>query len=185
MQNPIEAVSGSKEEGMLTFRLSVSHLPVYACSVVKPSAWIVQNDHLLSDSGQTVREEFVFRTEQTSLQPLRIYADYPIVIRLCGQDPESAVADLWRRLGMSADRTAVVSVTYQYRIPGRCGELFFKVPVTFLPEASDADLVENIRDWLSETGYELSEGSRLGFDVTVYPGTSSAALVHAVFEQCF
>lgn len=179
--HPVEGVSGSKQEGMLTFRLSLSHLPVYSCCLIKPAAWIVQNDRLFSDGKQQVREEFIFRTEQVSLPSMRIFADYPDAVSLEGEDLESAVKELWCRLQLDGDKTAAVSVMYKYRIPGNGSGLYCDIPVTFLPEADCDSLAENVKDWLSGSGYELSKGSCLSFDVVLYQREESAALVHVRF----
>lgn len=179
----VEPVSGSREEGTVTFRLLISHLSVYACGILKTSAWIIQNDNLLLSAGQAVREAFIFRTETVSAADMRVSIEYHEPVGLTGETLEQALLDMWDRLQLSEQAAVSVSAFFRYRIHGSGGELYGSIPVTFEPDAKMGRFLENLSDWCRSHAYFLSLGGKFCFEAAVYQADENMALVYARFEK--
>ena len=179
----VEPVSGSREEGTVTFRLLISHLSVYTCGIVKTSAWIIQNDNLLLSAGQAVREAFIFRTETVSAADMRVSIEYHEPVGLTGETLEQALLDMWDRLQLSEQAAVSVSAFFRYRIHGSGGELCGSIPVTFEPDAQMGRFLENLSDWCRSHAYFLSLGGKFCFEAAVYQADENMALVCARFEK--
>ncbi|MEG0615245.1 MAG: hypothetical protein RR540_05760, partial [Oscillospiraceae bacterium] len=180
--SPIKHISGKNKGDVISFKLSISHLPLYECRYVTPTAWIIQNDNLFNDSSQEIRQEFIFKTECVSLQKMRISADYINPIIISGHNIEAIVEEIWEYL--KADKNFIyinLSVMYEYSINPNAADLYISSPVTFIPNASKEKAIQNIIDWQSKFKPYSAGNNRFIFDFVLYENNSNYALLHTVF----
>lgn len=151
--NAPRLVSGGEHGGDLVFESGLSELPIFACPIVEPSVWIVQNRDLFDCCGVCVNEAFVFQTEEVSLAPLRIRADFRAAFTASGI--ESAVQRAWETLELSENQkrcSAAVTCCFDLSSLGKKAPLI-RLPSVFLPEVSSpGEISRAVRDWLSSSG---------------------------------
>lgn len=186
----ISLVAGGVEGEMMQFSLEIKNLPIYRCQCAKSSIWLVQNENLFADSGEKVRDGFIYRTEEMFFTEFRVFQNYRKDISQEGQIRSIAevVADLWEYMEFNHTLiTADIAVWYKHYL--RADETQgIRVPVTFIPNAVNASImketaiaqtVENIRQWYQEMELEASLGS-IQFEVTVYSQRDGQTLLTAL-----
>lgn len=180
--NPVAYVSGKNKGENLTFRLSLSHLPVYECRSVTPAARIIQNDNLFGDTSQLIRQDFIFLTETVSLPCMKISADYPDLMSISGKTLAEAVNHLFNTLKLNETVSANMTVFYRHPIDTEFPSLVITTPVTYIPDATVSSVTENITDWYQQASLCTTSESCFYFEITVYEKNSDFMLIHARFQ---
>lgn len=188
----INLVSGGTAGEPMQFAVEIENLPIYECQRAKASVWLVQNENIFEESGEKVREGFIYRTEPVSSAELRVYQSYELshLPQAEENSMEQTIRALWKY--MEFDETLVsadMSVWYQYRLV-HGEDIGISLPVTFIPnvvndtvqrEKAIAETAENIRSWYRENGVEEGDGY-LHFEITVYSREDGQTLLNAGVE---
>jgi len=158
----VNVLSGGEIGETVKFAVSIENLPLESCQAVRPYARIVQNENLFQDDTLQVRDEFIFRTEETAGQMFYASVIYPEAFSQKSKDLSSAIHEIWDALSLSktdVQMQADLEVSYLYQMTGLVGDLEMSCPVTFLPQASDeTKAVNDIEEWFDDKSFVLSEG---------------------------
>ncbi len=168
--------------------VSIEGLPLDVCQTVKPYAWIVQNDNLFEGGLLHVRDEFIFRTEETAGQPLAVSVIYPGAFRQKSEDLPSAVHKIWQSLFQDkADvkMQADMEISYLYQMDDVMDGLILSCPVAFIPQVPDETAIQrSVNTWFAGKSYRLSDG-RLCFRVWLREKEKGRVLAQLVIDVEF
>lgn len=167
VQAAAEILSGGRPGEETAFRVRLENLPLMLCQTVQPFVWIVQNQELLLREDFRVNDGFLFQTEEASLDPVRICAEY--TAEETAQSIRQAVEKLWDRFGIARTAGASVAVSCCFALgEGALAGFPVRIPAVFLPEADSPEAVCAALDrWLSSMGTD-AEPCGLLFDLNVF-----------------
>lgn len=179
----------------LSLRFTLKNLPLFSCAQAVPSVSVVRNQNLLSGDGFSLEvcEDFIYRTQEVSLQPLMVSGEYNgeytlaslSAAQITQETMEQAAKALYQALGLAhPGLEAEVSVFYDYHLAfGGTGPRI-ELPVTFLSATPTADsqiwvqtLAANLYQWYRQME-PSTQDCGLRFDVKLYKAGERKGLLH-------
>lgn len=162
-------------DNFVDFSIDISSLPVYECGFIKPTAYIVRNSELFSNPNVITNEKFIFHTENISLNPLYISANYDTPFTIKEQDIENTINEIWNLLNPNDFIRLSMNISCEYKVNDNI-DIFAKLPIAFL---HDIKSKEQIIKTLSSC--ELPDKFNIIIDTSIYKKSSDELLAHACF----
>ena len=162
-------------DNFVDFSIDISSLPVYECGFIKPTAYIVRNSELFSNPNVITDERFIFHTENISLNPLYISANYSIPFTIKAQGLANIIDEIWNYLNPNDFIRLSMNISCKYKVNDNI-DIFAKLPIAFL---HDIKSKEQIIKTLSSC--ELPDKFNIIIDTSIYKKSSDELLAHACF----
>lgn len=193
-QEPVVGSTADGDEYLIQF--TMKNLPLFDCASAEPFVKVVRNQNLLngSDFALDVREEFIYRTQEVSLNQLLVSGEYneSYVVDVIKTTEfsesvfEQAVQSIYQALGLEQyDLDLEITVSYEYSLAAGQGLPHIELPVTFMPAINTQSvsgawivpLATTISDWYDDM-QPLQSDCGLRFDVKIYQAGKKERLLH-------